>query len=239
MRIEPGGIAMNRSNEASRVTELLRSPVGLLKFLFTQRLLRPAAPSEIGLDDVAKREFLRRLGLAHGYLEFGSGGSTLAAAKAGVRAISVEGDPVYARVVQRTLGDTPNLEIIHVDIGLTREWSRPVVTWRSKERLRKWRAYIEVPFARLAGWFPDFVLVDGRFRKACVLQTARQAMLLQHPVTIMVDDYFDTGRQHYHEVEQWVGHPQRFGRAAVFELAGGQSAMPSSDDIEAAAKDYR
>jgi hypothetical protein len=205
-------------------------------------LIGPSPPGEVGLDDMAKQEFLRQLQSATGYLEFGSGGSTLAVAKFGVRALSIEGDPVYARLVHEALLDARNVEVLRVDIGLTREWSRPVFTWRTRERLAKWRKYVEVPFSRLAelGWFPDFVFVDGRFRRACVLETARQAAILGCPVNIMVDDYFSPGREHYHDVQRWFGQPKRVGRAAMFEWVPNASrSLPSREDLEAAAEDYR
>lgn len=220
----------------------LRSSVELLRFLFTQRLVAPSPPGDVGLDDEAKSAFLERLESTSGYLEFGSGGSSLAAARLGVRSIAVEGDPVYARVVQQALGDSTTVELLYVNVGLTREWSRPLFTWRTRSRIAKWRNYTKAPFSRLAelGWFPDFVFVDGRFRRACVLETARQAALLGRPATIMIDDYFNPGREHYHAVEQWLGQPQRSGRAALFDLVPtGLPSVPSREDIDSAAEDYR
>lgn len=216
--------------------------VGLFKFLYSQRLRAPVPPGDVGLDPDAKDEFLKRLREASGYLEFGSGGSTLAAAKSGVKTLSVEGDPVYARLVRQCVEHAGNIEVIHVDIGLTREWSRPAITWRTKGRLERWRKYYEAPFGRLEelGWFPDFIFIDGRFRRACILETARRATAANCQATIMVDDYFLPGREHYHRVERWLGRPQPRGRAAIFELErAALRSVPSRGDVEEAAQDYR
>ena len=216
--------------------------VGLFKFLYSQRLRAPQPPSDVGLDLDAKVEFLKRLRGASGYLEFGSGGSTLAAANLGVKTLSVEGDPIYARIVRQCVEQAGDIEVLHVDIGLTREWSRPAVTLRTRGRLARWRRYCEEPFERLEelGWFPDFAFIDGRFRRACILETARRAAAADRHATIMVDDYFLPGREHYCSVERWLGRPRRRGRAAIFEVdRTALPSVPSRSDVTEAARDYR
>jgi hypothetical protein len=208
-------------------------------FLVRRRLLGFGPPGAPGLDEEALACFSELLAKATHYLEFGAGGTTLAAARAGVPTLTVEADPYFARAVRKALGDGSSVEILDIHLGLTREWTIPVFTRPSTARLARWRRYVEAPFERLdQRRFPDLILVDGRFRRACVLQAARKAALADAAATLMVDDYYLPGREHYAEVEQWLGTPRRVGRAAVFALTPG-SAAPPEQAVERASADYR
>jgi hypothetical protein len=61
---------------------------------------------------------------------------------------------------------------------------------------------------------PDVVLIDGRFRTACLAATR---LRMTAPVTVLFDDYAE--RRSYHLVEEVVGPPQLFGRMAEFHLS--------------------
>lgn len=146
-------------------------------------------------------------------LEYGSGGSTLVAAELGKVVYSVESDPDWAQMMRDWFAANPApglVEIIHADIGATREWGQPVDH-------SGWRGYAAYP---LAVWDrkdfrqPDVVLVDGRFRAGCALATAFRT---QRPVTLLFDDY--AKRDHYHVVEKFIGAPAAMiGRMACFEI---------------------
>ena len=184
--------------------------------------------------------FAELLAASNGYLEYGAGGTTLLANRLGIRTLTIEGDRFYASVVRKTLKPPTSVKIVHVNIGFTREWSLPIFSTPTRFRVRRWRRYAGKPFKLLAklGWFPDLVLVDGRFRRACVLETARHAAIRGSFVTIVVDDYFE--RDHYHQVERWLGPPCQVGRAAVFHLKpAALTAAIDESDIADAARDYR
>jgi hypothetical protein len=110
------------------------------------------------------------------YLEFGLGGSTLAAIRAGfaqVVAVDTSLEWVaaargHAEVAPRIANGSATL--IHADIGPTRSWGFPA----SRERLDQWPDYIRAPWAEWSrrGALPDLVYVDGRFRVACCLSVA-------------------------------------------------------------------
>ena len=159
--------------------------------------------------------FLReRLATAKLYVEFGSGGSTILADRMGVRTISVESDRVYAAAVRRGLvGST--VTIVTPSIGLIGPWGYPVFRRMSRSRLVRWRRYVEAPFV---GDVPDLVLVDGRFRVACALETARRVVEHGGRTTLIIDDY--ERRERYRVVERYLGAPRRIGRSAVFEIVG-------------------
>ena len=83
-------------------------------------------------------------------------------------------------------------------------------------RSKKGERYVMAPFEHLQSRFPDLVLVDGRYRVACVLQTAREAHRAKVSATLLLDDY--EGRPYADALEPLLGAPERIGRAAVFTV---------------------
>jgi hypothetical protein len=218
----------------------LKHPRALARFIYAQRVTGLEPSHSIGLDDEARERFLAVLKRSQGYLEFGSGGSTFAAAEFGVRTLSVESDRFFAAAVRRALPTGVDIQILDIDLGLTREWSRPIFTSPTPSRLRRWRRYSSTPFDRLdnLGWFPDLVLVDGRFRRASAMQSAREALRKGQAITLIVDDYFYPDHSPYRSIEQWLGQPERIGRAALFDVRSDKSIQPDLKDIDEAARDY-
>lgn len=150
-------------------------------------------------------------------LEYGSGGSTVMAAEMrGKLIFSVESDPVWARNLRRYLDTAglPSQAIVHyTDIGPVGKWGRPFDS-------QHWEKFHNYPVEIWEKpWFrhPDVVLIDGRFRAACLAITR---IRIKRPVTVLFDDYAE--RQTYHSVEDVVGPPAEMtGRMARFELAPG------------------
>ena len=152
-------------------------------------------------------------GAASVILEYGSGGSTVLAAEAGGKTVfSVESDKAWSQMMQRYFDANPPKSTVHLhyaNIGKTKEWGRPVSDTR-------WRRYHRYP---LSVWdredfqHPDVVLIDGRFRVACLLTTLYR---IERPVIALFDDY--AGRDKYHEVEEFVKPVDVRGRMARFEL---------------------
>ena len=96
-----------------------------------------------------------------------------------------------------------------VDIGPTGNWGRPLGPEAWTRFYRYPLAIWDEPFFRQ----PDVVLIDGRFRPACLM-----AVLLrtQKPVTVLFNDY--TERPTYHSVEAFLKPTETVGRMAVFEV---------------------
>lgn len=155
------------------------------------------------------------------YLEFGSGASTLLAARADVETICVESDQNFAQAVRDAVGKDAPVTVIHSDIGMTEEWGYPVFTRPTLAHHQRWRNYTEKAFAKVAatGRFPDMILVDGRFRRACALASAYEAQEAGVETVIHVDDY--VGRDHYSSIEEYLGTPQITGRTACFQVTAG------------------
>jgi hypothetical protein len=114
------------------------------------------------------------------YLEWGLGGSTAEALRAGARlAVSVEGDAAWiaaarAAPVIAAAEAQGRLRLLHADIGPTGSWGRPV----DRNARPRWPGYAAAPWAVLdaALAWPDLVLVDGRFRVACCLRVALECL---------------------------------------------------------------
>lgn len=99
-------------------------------------------------------------------LEFGSGEGTVIAARQVERIVSVDGDlarlgRVAAELAQAPVEFTP----YHADIGPVGDGGWPV----DEARLRDWPHYHSRIWRHLSG-SPDAVLINGRFRVACLLQ---------------------------------------------------------------------
>lgn len=151
-------------------------------------------------------------GVARSVLEYGSGGSTVLAAELGANVWSVESDPDWACGLQGWLDAHPltgRAQVLHVDIGPTRDWGHPVDT----AGFRAWPDYALKVWDSPGFAHPDVVLVDGRFRLACFLTTAYR---ISRPVTLFFDDYLN--RKAYHRAEAVCAPAAMIGRMARFDL---------------------
>jgi hypothetical protein len=149
-------------------------------------------------------------------LEYGSGGSTIAASSyAQKRVFSVESDLFWALRLRSRIDELklPSpATVYHADIGPTGDWGRPLdaTHW---DRFWRYPAQIwDEPFFR----HPDVVLIDGRFRAACF---ATVLLRIKRPTIILFDDY--VGRHSYHDVEYYLSPTETIGRMAVFEARPG------------------
>lgn len=158
------------------------------------------------------------------------------AASLRVPTITVESDRHFARSVMRRLPPDAEETMIVANIGITREWGVPLFTSLTKRRQAAWYSYVSLPFAGMLAEdpFPDLVLVDGRFRRACALESARQAQLRGAETTIFVDDY--EGRS-YGELAYYLGNPVMAGRAAVFAI-GKETRLIDDAVVRSAAQDF-
>lgn len=200
----------------------------------------PAADFEVSDDP-----WLREKGRAHleaalrdvrCYLEYGSGGSTVLAGRLGVPDIvSVESDADWLGKVEAKMSAAAapgRFYPLHVDIGPTEEYGYPVDrTPRQEFRrypLKPWR------FCRERGLRPDLVLVDGRFRRACMIATLIHA---QPGTRVIFDDY--RRRPHYHDVEAFAKPLAHAGRMVEFRVPKGLPLERLRQAFEAAADDLR
>lgn len=128
------------------------------------------------LPQAAAEKWQSEVGRSNVMIEYGAGGSTLAAICQVSLLITVETDYKFLQAVEhrvRGMKSRGAFHPIHVDIGLTTEWGFPAAVRPTARRLAKWRAYPAAPWLELErlGALPDVVFVDGRFRVACVLES--------------------------------------------------------------------
>ena len=157
--------------------------------------------------------------------EYGAGGSTaFAATECDARLFSIESDLDWVQKLQGWIAqhgrDPGRITVQHCDIGPTGPWGRPTDN-------RLWHKFWTYPYALWAdpGFDPDLVLIDGRFRIACLAATM---MHCRKPVTVLFDDYAD--RPYYHAVETIIPRAGLVGRLARFQVEPGQI---SADDFAA------
>lgn len=146
-------------------------------------------------------------------LEYGSGGSTVMAAEmTGKTVFSVESDPRWCQMMQEYLdhaGTQSEVHLHYANIGVVGKWGRP----KNHDAWPRYHRYPNSVWDLPEFKAPDLILIDGRFRAACLLT----AMLrTEKPVTVLFDDY--TERRRYHAVENFVPRSETRGRMARFEI---------------------
>ena len=186
------------------------------KVVIGNRVRHFDVPTEPHFDEHSTRYFREQLEKARNYLEYGSGGSTILANQMVTNLVSVDSDASFLADVRRKLEQNDRramTKLIHVNIGLTQHWGMPVFTKPTRRRVRRWEEYAKAPwrYFRTIGQQPDLILVDGRFRVACVLESLLSLSPLSE-TQILLDDY--VGRPEYCVVEQYAD-VEMVGRMAV------------------------
>jgi hypothetical protein len=189
------------------------------KVVMAKRIRHFDVPDAPYFDEQSTRFFESVLRDCRTYLEYGSGGSTVHAHPHAQNVVSVESDKLFLRAVQRKLARQPQgakTVLIHVNIGLTERWGKPVFTTPTPRRLSRWQKYAQSPWAylRSRGLEPDLILVDGRFRVACALESLLN-LSAESRCRILIDDY--ASRPYYTLVEEVADLVEKQGRMAVFQ----------------------
>ncbi|MGH8137913.1 MAG: hypothetical protein ACREVV_06930 [Steroidobacteraceae bacterium] len=188
----------------------------MAKVVIANRVRHFDVPSDPSFDTESAAYFRRQLESTRNYLEYGSGGSTILAHKLVNNLVSVDSDAHFLADVRRKLMQDDSqavTKLIHANIGLTQQWGMPVFTKPTRRRIRRWETYPRAPWSyyRALGLEPDLILVDGRFRVACMLESLL-SVSRTNQCPILCDDY--ASRPHYHVVEQFA-HLSMAGRMAV------------------------
>ena len=85
--------------------------------------------------------------------------------------------------------------------------SKQMAGWCESPKCDNWRHFA------LTGIFPDVILIDGRFRVACVLESLIN--LGDHECIFMIDDYSDRLDYHILEEECFLTPIEMAGRMLV------------------------
>ena len=132
--------------------------------------------------------FEKNLNKSKFYYEFGSGSSTLRADYLDTRFVSVELDKSFFNHIQKKL---TKKNINYISIGPVGEFSYPL--FKNKKKIFNYINSIEFFFKNMD--YPDFILVDGRFRVACCLNLLRFLDKEQLDIIVLIDDF--KNRDHY------------------------------------------
>jgi hypothetical protein len=156
---EPAGMAGNGVRECGGGQDPAMAPWGEF----------PGTPCMTDAETACFRRWIPYGGTA---LEFGCGGSTKCFFTSGIRTLhTVDSDPNYLRKAM----DDPflsffikkkRLSLYYADIGPVAAWGNP-----TSAPMVSWLSYHSGVWEQIDGATIDFVLVDGRFRVSCVLQT--------------------------------------------------------------------
>lgn len=150
------------------------------------------------------------------FLEYGSGGSTRLAASLNVpRIVSVESDVAYIDAVRDAVTGMQTVSacvMIHANLGETQNWGYP----RDFARFRRWPNYTlsAWDYLRKHDLSPDLILIDGRFRVACLLA----ALLEARPGTPILFDDYDDRKKLYGAVERILSPTRLIDRSAIFTV---------------------
>lgn len=211
----------------------------LARFFYNQRVVGFSVGDEPWFDDASSANFRALLGRAGSYIEYGAGGSTVLADRTDVPTITIEGDPFFAKAVRKKIRADGSVRLLVADIGTTVEWGAPMFKRLTPARRARWLGYVDAAYDALKALgrpLPDLVLVDGRMRRACAMEAIRQAQEGHKAVTLCFDDY--APRDHYRQVEAWLGKPETIGRMAIFRSADSLKPV-TRQDVEEAACDWR
>ena len=168
------------------------------------------------LRDREKKAFYRYLNKASVYFEYGSGGSTYQAFKKdNIKKIySVESDLNWINKIYQALGISGNnekLTMIYVDMDANpKKYGRP----GPKSNYDDWIKYSRA-FSYLNDEYKknvDLVLIDGRFRVACLLNLFKD---INDSTIIMFDDFFN--RHVYHIVLNYYDVVKKVGKMAILK----------------------
>lgn len=148
-------------------------------------------------------------------LEFGAGGSTTLALKLGVKHLdSVESDAAWIARIQadeaaaRAL-DNRRLRMHHADIGPIGMFGGP-----GKASLqRQWPNYFSKPWQHIDSRTLDIVLIDGRFRVACILESILRT---ERRTVLAIHDFWN--RPAYHQVLPFLDELDRCETLGVFRV---------------------
>lgn len=169
-------------------------------------------PDSPHMDEGGLGAFIEHIGKSSSYLEYGCGGSTVFAANFGVKnivAVDTSREWVDAVKDKTSSATEVSVSVSYCDVGPVGDWGRPV----NDARIRDYHRYMAMPWdsARDLGVIPDLIMVDGRFRVACLLYSL---LCARTGATILFDDYSD--RPQYHVVERFCDLVEMRGRMAVF-----------------------
>lgn len=188
----------------------------------------------IKMSTKEKRLFDQTLKNSEAYLEFGSGGSTIRALiKAQGIVISTESSQEWMQVMRsyysiRQKEKSGRLIFFHADIGKTGAHGKPIND-KNREKYPDYSAGIFKTLHPEQISQIDTILVDGRFRVACVLKTIMECHSNKRLI-ILVHDFH---REKYHVILKYLNVKERADSLCSFEIKKSIDLKLVQNDYEA------
>jgi hypothetical protein len=175
--------------------------------------------------------FIKYIRKSKYYLEFGLGGSTfIALRKSNALVHTVESDQEWIRKIKKSWYAKyqllTRLKIHFSDIGPTKQWGYP----ETMDRKDFFPDYSAGVFKNVDTSKIDLVLVDGRFRVACVLQTIMNCSR-NNGLKILIHDFYN--RPHYHGLIKYLLEIDKADNLGVFVIKPGINLQEVASDYEA------
>jgi hypothetical protein len=232
---------LSLTNVARRRREDINTIAFLTEAFYTKYTRKVTAPSEPYFDNQSMAIFKALISNAQTYLEYGSGGSTALAARYAKTVVSVDHDRAFLEAVEQQIYKTAccaEFKPIVVNIGIAGPWGYPVFTQPTNSRLQRWKNYPAAPWRFLEQKMlePDVILIDGRFRVACALESFLR-LGPESTCNVLVDDY--AGRSHYKSIEEFGDLVALHGRMAQFRKAVGLDVVKCRRVLEDFYRDFR
>ena len=186
-----------------------------LKTFYNQQLSVPSSYPFVMYEE--EKELLKKyVSNTSQCLEFGLGGSTiftLIHSKAKITSVDTNVNWINFmkkyKIIKTSLSN--RLTILYVNIGPTRFWGYPI----DNTHQDKFEQFSKRVFEINQGVKYDFILVDGRFRVACVLQSILNQSD-NEAVFIGVHDY--SIREEYKVVEQFLDIEEVSRTLSIFKI---------------------
>lgn len=167
---------------------------------------------ESEIDDLLYSEnwelFRKYAPLCQNYAEWGSGLSTfyVAGLESSKKIITVETDREWvSKITSVSIFNPEKIHVRYVDFGKVVSWGRP----EGYSKIENVWNYSSAPFRGNSQ--PDLILVDGRFRVHCFLESLLKS---KRGSKIVFDDYVN--RPWYQIVERFIQPVEVSGRQALF-----------------------
>ena len=176
-----------------------------------------------------KELFDKRIKKSNTYLEFGMGGSTFRTLqKSDAKVYSIDSSLDWISFMReykqiRKMEKT-RLSLFHVDIGPTGEWGRP----ENDNYKEKFPNYSKRIFELIDKTTVDTVLIDGRFRVACALNTILHLHENKN-LQILIHDFWN--REQYHMVLKYFDEAESADSLVVLTIK-------KDVDLNAVKEDY-
>ena len=132
--------------------------------------------------------FKKKLKNSKHYFEYGAGSSTLYADMNEKKFTSIELDKSFFFMINERL---KKKNVFFINLGPVGEFSYPL--FKNKKKILSYIKSIDPYFNKKI--YPDFILIDGRFRVACCLNLLLIMNKKKIKSTILIDDY--KKRDHY------------------------------------------